>query len=669
MAWKIALAGNPNSGKTTLFNALTGSTQYVGNWPGVTVEKKEGKLRGHANVIVADLPGIYSLSPYTLEEVITRNFLLEQAPDVILNIVDATNLERNLYLTTQLCEMGLPVVVALNMMDSVKKSGDVIDAKKLSAELGCPVVEISAAKGQGLDTLIQKVLPDQAKALNAPRAMAYSKAIEEALTAITAQLEANTPHARWLSVKLLERDEKVQQKLKLSAQKISAIEEQAAKVEAAEDDDTQSLVTNDRYGYITKVLKSCYKRARSGKLSGSDRIDKIVTNRFLALPIFFAIMWVVYYVSIQSLGDLTIGWMEWFAGDFLAGSVGGWLENLGAAGWIQSLVVDGIIGGIGSVIVFVPQLMVLFFFISLLEDCGYMARVAFIMDRIFRRFGLSGKSFIPMLIGTGCSVPAIMASRTIENQRDRRMTIILTPFIPCGAKLPVFALFAGALFPDSAWVGPSMYLVGIIMVILVGIVLKRTPLFKGDPAPFVMELPPYRVPRLKGVLIHMWERGREFLIKAGTIIFIACGVIWFLNSFNFSLQLVEQEASMLASIGRFISPIFAPMGFGNWQSVMAAVTGMFAKETVVATFGILFGLGEALEDDPALLGRIAEMFTPVSAYAFMVFTLLAAPCFAAIGATKREMGSWKWLFIAVTLQTGLAYIVATLIYQVGRLLF
>lgn len=671
MGLKIALAGNPNSGKTTVFNALTGSTQYVGNWPGVTVEKKEGRLRGRKDVEIIDLPGIYSLSPYSLEEVIARNYLMEEKPDAVIDIVDASNIERNLYLTTQLLETGIPVVVALNMMDVVGRNGDTIRSADLAGELGCPVVEASAAKGIGLDDLIEAAVA--AAKTNAPQSPLYlfsdtvENSIREIEKIVKNTVKENRYNTRWLAIKLFEHDEKVNENLTLPEKAVQDIARITASCERELDDDAESIVTTQRYDYITGIIGKHVEKNRRRKLNTSDEIDRVLTNRWLALPIFLLIMWGVYYVSIQSIGDMTIGWVETLIGEWIGGGISTLLVNAGAAEWLHGLIIDGIIGGVGAVLVFVPQLMILFLFISILEDCGYMARVAFIMDRIFRRFGLSGKSFIPMLIGSGCSVPAIMASRTIENDKDRKMTIMLTPFIPCGAKLPVFALFVGAFFPTMAWVAPSMYLLGIVMVILSGIILKKTRPFRGEPAPFVMELPAYRLPRMKGVLIHMWERGKAFMIKAGTIIFVASGAIWFLQSFSWSFQMVDAGESILASIGRVVAPIFIPLGFGNWQAAVASVTGLLAKEVVVSTFGILFGIGDAVENDPTLLQNIGQLFNPASGYAFMVFTLLAAPCFAAIGAMRREFNSWKWTLGTVAFQTGTAYVMALLAYQIGRL--
>mgnify|MGYP003444767632 FL=1 len=667
MSKTLALVGNPNCGKTTLFNELTGSSQYVGNWPGVTVEKKAGKLKGHSDIEVMDLPGVYSLSPYTLEEVITRDYLLEERPSVIVNIVDASNLERNLYLTTQILELGIPVVVALNMMDIIRKNGDEINIANLAGELGCPVYPIEAANGVGLAEMLKEAISLAEMKIKTYSLPLFKGNLNKTLKEIERLFDDEIPeHLRsWFAVKLFERDEKVLAKHKMFHNMRVKTEQIITQYEDEVDDDAESIITNARYEYISSIINRCItKKRKSHELSTSDKIDRILTNRILALPIFFLIMWFVYYVSIQTLGDLSTGFMEdTFAA--ISDSLGGMMEEAGVSATLQSLILDGIVGGVGAVLGFVPQIMILFFFLSFLEDCGYMARVAFIMDRIFRRFGLSGKSFIPMLIGSGCSVPGIMASRTIENEQDRKMTIMLTPFIPCSAKMPVFVLFAAALFPEQSWVGPSMYFWGIAMVIFSGILLKKTSTFGGKPAPFVMELPQYHMPTIKGVMIHMWERARSFIVKAGTIIFIASAMVWMLQTFNFSLEMVDPEESMLASIGTAIAPIFAPMGFGTWQAAFAAISGFLAKEVVVSTFAILAGLGEAAEEDPNLIQVMQTMFTPASAYAFMVFTLLASPCFAAIGAIRREMGSWKWTFAALAYQTGLAYIMATLIYQIG----
>lgn len=671
MSTTIALAGNPNCGKTSIFNILTGSSQYVGNWPGVTVEKKEGKLKHHNDCLLMDLPGIYSLSPYTLEEVVTREYLINERPDAIINIIDGSNLERNLYLTTQLLEVGIPVVVALNMMDIVEKNGDQINVAKLSAELGCPVIETSAIKGSGLKALADEAVKlAKSNAKLAPH-KTFSKDVEKTLTDIEAILEGKVKpeHLRWYAVKLFERDEKVMAAVKLDDSARSQIAELTKACEAALDDDAESIMTNERYKYITGMIGKCITKKHKGNaMTTSDKIDRIVTNRILALPIFAVIMWFVYYVSVQTVGTLLTD----FTNDTLVGGFQGWvndwLVSIGTADWLTGLICDGIIAGVGAVLGFVPQMMVLFLFLSILEDCGYMARVAFIMDRIFRRFGLSGKSFIPMLIGSGCGVPAVMATRTIENERDRRMTIMTTTFIPCGAKMPIIALFAGALFPQSSWVAPSAYFIGVAAIIISCIFLKHTKPFAGEPAPFVMELPQYHMPTVKTVLLHVWERAKAFIVKAGTIIFVSCAVIWFLQSFNWSLQMVDADESMLAAIGRVIAPIFAPLGFGNWQAAVGAVTGLVAKENVVATLAVLYGIGEAAEDDPALLQQVAMSFTQLSAFAYMVFNLLCAPCFAAIGAIRREMMSAKWTWAAILYQTIFAYVVAFLIYQIGSLI-
>lgn len=673
MGYSVALVGNPNCGKTTAFNALTGSKAYVGNWPGVTVEKKEGKLRGvKEDITLVDLPGIYSLSPYTPEEVVARNYIIKEQPDLIINIIDASNIERNLYLTHQLVELGRPTIIALNMMDIVEKRGEKINIKRLEELFGVKVVPISATKNQGLDELINLALEVGTKKVKiASKSITFDMIIEQSINEVMTLLDGKqideVYNKRWLAIKVLEQDKKVVEEFHLSKEESPIVEEASRLLENAYDDDVESIIINGRYEYITKHINSIVTNRPDYKVTLSDKIDKVITNRILAIPIFFGIMWFVYFLSIQTVGDMTIGFMEGLFGT-IGDQVGLWLEGMSVSPWIHGLVVDGIIGGVGAVLGFVPQLMILFLLIGILEDCGYMSRVAFIMDKIFRKFGLSGKSFIPMVIGTGCSVPGIMASRTIESERDRKMTIMLTPFIPCGAKLPVFALMVGAFFPEHVWVGPSMYVLGILMVILSGLILKNT-LFKGEAAPYILELPEYHIPNFKGVMMQMWDRSKAFIIKAGTVIFVASGLIWFLQSFNFSLQMVDTNESMLASIGHVIAPIFAPLGFGTWQASVATVTGFLAKEAVVATFGILLGVGEVAETDPTLLTSIGQFFTPVSAYAFMAFTLLAAPCFAAIGAMKREFGNWKWTLIAIGYQTGLAWIVAFLIYQVGSLLF
>jgi ferrous iron transport protein B len=670
MSIKIGLAGNPNCGKTTMFNELTGSSQYVGNWPGVTVEKKGGKLKGHKDVEIVDLPGVYSLSPYTLEEVVTRNFMLNDKPDAVINIIDASNIERNLYLTTQILELGIPTVIALNMMDIVQKNGHKIDINKLSKTLGCPVVETSALKGEGIKLAAEKAI-EVANSKNKPKfALQYSKEANEAFEKIeeiiTKNISIEGIEKRWLSVKLFERDENIIEKLKISQNILDQVEILITECETELDDDSESIVTGDRYAFIGEVVSAAVKKNSNIKETTSDRIDKIVTNRFLALPIFVAIMYVVYYIAI-TIGTIGTDWInDTLFGEIIQGNVSDWMAGAGVADWLQGLISSGIISGVGTVIGFVPQIALLFLFLSILEDCGYMSRVAFIMDRIFRKFGLSGKSFIPMLISSGCGVPGIMSTRTMENERDRKMTIMLTTFIPCSAKLPVIALIASAFFDDATWVAPSAYFLGIIMIVSCGIILKKTRLFSGDPSPFVMELPQYHIPGLKSVMIHMWDRVTAFMKKAATIILVSCSAVWFLQTFNWSFEMVDADNSILASIGNVVAPIFAPLGFGNWQSAVATVTGLVAKENLVGTFGVLYGIDGASETDPALISNIGVMFTAASGFAFMAFNLLCAPCFAAIGAIRREMGNWKWTFITLGFQTGTAYIVALVINQVGN---
>ena len=667
MSIKIALAGNPNCGKTTMFNDLTGSSQYVGNWPGVTVEKKEGRLKGHKDVSIQDLPGIYSLSPYTLEEVVSRNYLVNEKPDAIINIVDGTNLERNLYLTTQLLEVGVPMVIALNMMDVVRKNGDKIDGKKLADALGCQVIETSALKGEGSAQVAEAAIQLAGTPSARPRPLAFGEEVEEALARIADLIApaCKPEHRRWYAIKLFERDDKAKETISLSAAVESQVEEIIAKAEAALDDDAESIITDERYKAVARIIAKAYKPAPR-QLTTSDKIDRVVTNRILALPIFAVVMFVVYYLSITTIGTMMTDWVnDVLFGEIIPPTVEGWLVAAGCADWLQSLILDGIIAGVGAVLGFLPQMMVLFLCLAFLEDCGYMARIAFIMDRIFRKFGLSGKSFIPMLIGLGCGVPGVMASRTIENDRDRKMTVMTTTFIPCGAKLPIIALIAGALFDNTWWVAPSAYFVGIAAIICSGIILKKTRLFAGDPAPFVMELPAYHWPSLKGVAIHMWDRAKAFVKKAGTIIFLSSACIWFLSSFNFQLQMVETPDSILASIGQVIAPLFAPLGWGDWRAAVAAITGLIAKENVVGTFGILFGFAEVAEDGVEIWGTLGTVFTMVSAYSFLVFNLLCAPCFAAIGAIRREMGSGRWTWIAIGYQTILAYCVSLVIYQLG----
>ncbi|MDO5779387.1 MAG: ferrous iron transport protein B [Clostridium sp.] len=674
MSIKIGLAGNPNCGKTTMFNNLTGAKQYVGNWPGVTVEKKSGKIKGYKDVELVDLPGVYSLSPYTLEEVVTRNFMIDERPDVIINIIDASNIERNLYLTTQILELDIPTVIALNMMDVIEKRGDIIDIDNLSKILGCPVVKTSALKGNGTKEVAMKAIEIAKNNKSNNFNMNFSKEVKDALDDIKGLIKSNNINysgitEQWIAIKIFERDSDFINKITLENNVKEKIESIIVKCEKEFDDDAEGIITGERYEFIGTLVSKVVKKKNTSKHTVSDKIDKIVTNRILALPIFALIMWAVYYIAVSSLGAILTDWTnDTLFGEIIGENVAIFLENVGTAPWLQGLINDGIIGGVGAILGFVPQIMLLFFLLSLLEDCGYMARIAFIMDRILRKFGLSGKSFIPVLISSGCGVPGIMATRTMENDKDRKLTIMLTTFIPCGAKLPIIALFAGAIFGGASWVAPAIYFLGIFMIIICGIILNKTKAFKGEAAPFVMELPQYHIPSMKGVLIHMWDRGKAFIIKAGTIIFVACAVIWFTSSFNWTLQMVDAQDSILASIGKVIAPIFAPLGFGNWQSAVSTVSGLVAKENVVGTFGVLFGIAEAAEDTPALLTQIGTMFTSASGLAFIAFNMLNAPCFAAIGAIRREMGSWKWMWITVGFQTLTAYIVALVINQVGSLL-
>ena len=673
MSIKIALAGNPNCGKTTLFNALTGANQYVGNWPGVTVEKKEGKLKGHKDVVIMDLPGIYSLSPYTLEEVVARNYLIGERPDAIINIIDGTNIERNLYLTTQIIELGIPVIMAVNMMDLVTKNGDQINIKALGDALGCEVVEISALKGTGVTKAAEKAVAaaQQKKAVN--RVHAFSADVENCISTVEDKLGSTVAEAqkRFFAIKLIERDSKISDQLSIVpdvSAEINALEEKM-------DDDTESIITNERYTYITSIIGKCVKKATGKeKLTTSDKIDKIVTNRFAALPIFALIMFVVYYVSVTTVGGFLTDWTnDTLFGEWIIPGAQSFFDNIGCAAWLSGLIVDGIISGVGAVLGFVPQMLVLFIFLAFLEGCGYMARVAFIMDRIFRKFGLSGKSFIPMLIGTGCGVPGVMASRTIENERDRRMTIMTTTFIPCGAKLPIIALIAGAFFDNAGWVSWSAYFVGIAAIICSGIILKKTKMFSGEPAPFVMELPSYHLPTVGSVLRSMWERGWSFIKKAGTIILLSTIVVWFTTYFGVvdgSFRMLSDEEidySILAAIGKGISWIFIPLGWGDWKSAVAAVTGLVAKENVVGTFGILFHYGEVGEAGEEIWANLSANMTAIAAYSYLVFNLLCAPCFAAMGAIKREMNNAKWFWFAIGYQCGLAYLVSLCIFQIGGL--
>ena len=672
MAIKIALAGNPNCGKTTLFNALTGSNQFVGNWPGVTVEKKEGKLKGHKDVTIMDLPGIYSVSPYTLEEVVARNYLINERPDAILNIVDGTNIERNLYLSTQIMELGIPVIMAVNMMDIVEKNGDKIHIDKLAKKLGCEVVTISALKGTGIKEAADKAVQIAQKKGAAVPVHEFDKDVEAVIRTVESKLGSDivNEQKRFFAIKLLEKDDKITEQMK-SVPDVSA---EIKQLEDKFDDDTESIITNERYVYISSIIGDCVTKNKKNAMTTSDKIDRIVTNRWLALPIFAVVMWVVYYVSVTTVGTFVTDWTnDVLFGEIIPPAIENLLNAIHCADWLQGLILDGIVAGVGAVLGFVPQMLVLFLFLAFLESCGYMARVAFIMDRIFRKFGLSGKSFIPMLIGSGCGVPGIMASRTIENDRDRKMTIMTTTFVPCGAKLPIIALIAGALFNGASWVAPSAYFVGIAAIICSGIILKKTKLFAGDPAPFVMELPAYHWPTVSNVLRSMWERGWSFIKKAGTIILMSTIVLWFLMNFGWvdgSFGMLEAEQlndSILASIGSVIAPLFAPLGWGDWKMAVAAVSGLIAKENVVGTFGILFGFGEVAEDGAEIWGQLAGSLSTVAAYSFLVFNLLCAPCFAAMGAIKREMNNTKWFFTAIGYQTLLAYVVSLCIYQIGNL--
>ena len=670
---KIALVGNPNCGKTTLFNGLTGGNQYVGNWPGVTVEKKEGLLQGHKDVTVQDLPGIYSLSPYSLEEVIARGYLLQEHPDAIINIIDSTNIERNLYLTTQLLELGIPMVLALNMTDIIRKRGDVIDTGELAAKFGCAVVEISALNKEGiLEAAEQAILLAQSKMV--PKSLTLfedkiEKVIGEIETIIAPQVVAG--ESRWYAVKLFERDQQIVKMLGLEPATTELIGKLVAASEDQEDDDAESIITAGRYGYIAGVINRIVHKAQApGTLTTSDKIDRIVTNRILALPIFAFIMFCVYYISMSGVGALVTDWVnDEFFGEMVAGNLSAWMESAGCAEWLTGLVVEGIVGGVGAVLGFVPQMLILFLMLSILEDVGYMSRVAFIMDRIFRRFGLSGKSFIPMLVASGCGVPGIMASRTIENDRDRKMTIMTTTFIPCGAKMPIVALFAGALFDGSGLIATSAYFIGVAAVIISGIILKKTKMFAGDPAPFVMELPSYHIPYATNILRSTWERGSSFIIKAGTIILLSSIILWFLQSFGYvdgAWEMVEDNnGSVLAVLGSAIAPIFAPLGFGKWQAAVASITGLIAKENVVSTYGVLYGFAEVAEDGEEIWSNLAADFTQLSAYSFMIFNLLCAPCFAAIGAIRREMNNAKWTAFAVGYMCGFAYVMALIVYQFG----
>lgn len=689
MAITIALAGNPNAGKTTLFNQLTGSNQYVGNWPGVTVEKKEGKLRGHKDVTIADLPGIYSLSPYTLEEVVARNYLINNRPDAIMNIVDGTNLERNLYLSTQLKELGVPVIMAINMMDVVEKNGDVLNLDSLGQAMGCKVVSISALRNKGVDELIRIAVSEAEQKTATDIQLKFSDNVEKAIQSIEEKISGNVPEklVRFFAVKLFERDDKIRNELPEAAKNVD-VESIISAIEKEEDDDAESIITNERYKYIQSIISSAYEKRGKTGLTTSDKIDSIVTNRFIALPLFALIMFAVYYISISTVGTKMTDWVNdvlfgsdpWsFFGLFdlpsIPGAVTSLLESMNVNEALQGLVIDGIVAGMGAVIGFLPQMLTFFFFLAILEGCGYMARVAFIMDRVFRKFGLSGKSFIPMLIGTGCGVPGVMSSRTVENERDRRMTIMTTTFIPCSAKLPVIALLAGALFNNSAWVGWSAYFLGVCAIVFSGIVLKKTKMFAGQPAPFVMELPAYHMPRPIDILKSMGERGMSFVKKAGTIILLATILVWFLSRFNFRMQYLPEEdmdTSILAAFGNAFTWLFAPLGWGKWKAVVAALTGLIAKENVVGTFGTLFhyqGAEELAEAGDQIWAQVREYFgNGIAGYSFLAFNLLCAPCFAAIGAIKREMNNGRWTMFAIGWECFLAYCVSLVIYQIGGLI-
>ncbi|MBM7708105.1 ferrous iron transport protein B [Enterococcus lemanii] len=669
----FALIGNPNSGKTSAYNQLTGSMQQVGNWPGVTVERKSGRVKKNTQLLIQDLPGIYSLSPYTPEEIVTRNYLIKDHPDAILNIVDVTNLERNLYLTTQLMEMGIPLVVGLNMMDILKKTGKKINLEKLSYGLGAPIVAMSALKGQGLDDLVQqgKVVTETFPLqINYPT---YDDKLEVALAEIIMVLGNSVlkTQARWFAIKLFERDEAINQELDLSTFQKKEIEEIIQLTEKVFQDQSDAIIINERYQFITRLVALCTVNQGEVSLSISDKIDQIVTHRWLALPIFTFIMWLVYYFSIQTIGTIGTDWVnDQLFGQYVPEFVAGWLETWQVQPWLQSLILDGILAGVGAVLGFLPQIMVLFFCLALLEDCGYMARIAFVMDRLFRKFGLSGKSFIPMLIATGCGVPGVMASRTIENEQDRRLTVMVTTFMPCSAKLPVIALIAGDFFPGRSWVAPSAYFMGMLAIILSGIALKKTKLFSSDPAPFIMELPTYHWPRFENIWRQTFDRGFSFVKKAGTLIFVSSIFIWFTSNYNFTFKQVASEESILANLGRLFAPIFTPLGWGNWQAVVATTTGLIAKENIIGTMGILYGnLNEVSETGKEIWPQLQQSFTSVAAYSFLAFNLLCAPCFAAVGAIHREMASLKWTLLAVGYQCALAYVVSFILYQLGSVLF
>lgn len=667
---KIALVGNPNSGKSTFYNTLTGSNQYVGNWPGVTIEKKEGFLRGNDDVILSDLPGIYSLSPYSPEEVVARDFLIDERPDAIVNIIDGTNMERNLYLTTQLSELSIPLVVAINMSDVIEKSGDKIDIQGLSSMLGCKVFVISALSGDGCLDAVNEAVSLAKERSAEPTPQIFNDSIQQKLGAVSEIIREKTQEKSLISfysLKLFERDGKVNERLDLSSQQKNKIEQIIKAAENEFDDDSESIIADGRYRFISGVMAKCVCKRGNG-CALSEKIDRFATGRITALPIFAAVMFLLYYISVSTIGGFGTDWVnDTLFGEIIIPNTGEFLAAIGTAPWLASLTVDGIIGGVGAVIGFLPQLLVFFFLLALLEDCGYMARIAFILDKIFRKFGLSGKSVIPILIGTGCSVPGIMASRTIENDTDRKVCVITTSFMPCSAKLPIIALIAGALFPDSAWIAPMSYFIGIFAIMTSGIILKKFSGFSYSETPFMMELPNYHSPKLMSVLRHTWDRGKEFLIKAGTVIFISCALIWFLSSFNLKFEMVGADESILAFLGMNIAWIFSPLGFGNWQATVATISGLVAKESVVGTFGVLYGAAELSENGAEIWNALRQSFTPISGLSFMVFNLLCAPCIAAIGAISREMPNAKWTLFAVAYQTGFAYITALIVYQIGKL--
>lgn len=672
MSIRIALAGNPNCGKTTLFNELTGSNQYVGNWAGVTVEKKDGILKGHKDVIIQDLPGIYSLSPYTLEEKVARNYLVNEQPDVILNIIDGTNLERNLYLSTQLIEIGLPVVMAVNMMDLVKKSGDKIDIKKMGEELGCEVVEISALQGKGCKEAAERAIEAAKSGRKHCLPSVFTGSVEHAIAHIEESIhdKVDKEFVRWYAIKVFERDHDATDALQLDPKTLAHLDTHIKDCEDEMDDDSESIIINQRYSYIGRIISSVLtKKHDCHAMTVSDKIDRVVTNRILALPIFFAIMTFVYYISVTTIGTWATDWTnDVFFGEYVNDAAAGLMEAIAAPDWLESLVVDGIIGGVGTVLGFVPQIVLIFFFLALLEDSGYMARVAFIMDRIFRKFGLSGKSFIPILVGSGCGVPAVMATRTIEDQRDRRMTIMLCTFIPCSAKAVIISMITSTFFPDSVLMAPAMYFLGIAVIVLAGIALKKTSAFAGDPAPFVMELPAYHIPAMKGVIRHMWDRAKGFIIKAGTIIFAACVIIWFFSAFNASMEMVDIEDSMLAAFGGAISWIFAPVGLGDWKGAVAVISAEMAKENAIGTLAVLNGVAADAEDMELMAG-IAGMFTPIAAFSFMILNLFDPPCVVAMATIAREMGDRKWAALAIGFQIMLGYGMAFVAYNIGSWLF